>query len=903
MSSFSRALPFGFSLLAALVPFGSAAQSGWVSRGPDGVGQVSDLAFDDSYVYAATPNGVFRSADGGQNWMQAGLNGQNAWVILATGTGTILGAVYDPAGDSSSLSASRDRGATWSPVIGLPSVLACVVERWDRSRIAVEGRDASIWRSTDAGASWLRTGSTPTPSGGTLTSAADALYSVAYVQEEGGYRLFRTRDDGATWQAVIPPGNLVSVTTFAAGAEAIYVGGPGNFCRSTDSAATWTCSFFPNYPTNIVELAVTGTQPVPRLIARYFDQAYISDDGGATWTPLPDLGSFGYPNVVVPDPSGSLVVMGTSEGIVRSLDQGTTWTRAGAGLRSSYVQSLAMEPRNPSAFWIDVPSVNRPTDSLFRTSDAGISWSSVAAPATPIPPRTLVVDPSDSSRLYAGGSPLYRSDDAAASWTSLAPPNGSVEALSLDPASSGTVWAGSSAGLFRSDDRGQTWSGPEFAQEVYTLLFDGRNPGRAFAGSFYDIEPGFYGYPEGGSIFVSLNGGGSFNRHPHEFGSAVTAIATDPFDERRLYVGTLADGVSSSADYGATWPNPAPESKAFGRINSLVADPVRAGHLYAATARGVFRSTDYATSWQTFSSGLGQLEASSLVVTPDGNALRVATMGGGVFELDLEGGEPTLPCEPTAHRLCLIGGRYAVELSASRPGADDAHAAAAWPLSDRSGYFAFPFVTGDPSLPEVVVKMLGEGAFGAPGAPVFYATLTTLPWTLTVTDTVTGLSQTFHSDASSPLCGGATRAFASIEAGAERRETAPAISDEGLQLLGGRFSVTLQARLPSNGPTVAVRAIPVTDRFGYFSFPGVVGDSAFPEVVVKMIDFSAVTGKFWVFSAGLTTLDYTLTVRDIATDEQRVYDSTTPFCGLADTSAFPVATAPWDYVKSDGDAP
>ena len=91
MKSFSRALPFGFSLLIAFTASGSATESGWISRGPDGVGQVSDLAFDDSALYAATPNGLFRSEDGGQSWTQAGLQGQNAWIVVARpGARTIL---------------------------------------------------------------------------------------------------------------------------------------------------------------------------------------------------------------------------------------------------------------------------------------------------------------------------------------------------------------------------------------------------------------------------------------------------------------------------------------------------------------------------------------------------------------------------------------------------------------------------------------------------------------------------------------------------------------------------------------------------------------------------------------------------------------------------------------------
>ena len=154
-----------------------------------------------------------------------------------------------------------------------------------------------------------------------------------------------------------------------------------------------------------------------------------------------------------------------------------------------------------------------------------------------------------------------------------------------------------------------------------------------------------------------------------------------------------------------------------------------------------------------------------------------------------------------------------------------------------------------------------------------------------------------HSDPAAPFCGGASRSFAAVDGAEERREPAPTFAVESLSLLGGRFSVSLTARRPS-GEAVAVKAVPETDRFGYFSFPGLLGDPSFPEVVVKMIDYRLVTGKFWVFQTGLTTLEYTLQVVDMETEESRTYEGNTPFCGSADTNAFPVSGGPWDYGNS-----
>ena len=82
-------------------------------------------------------------------------------------------------------------------------------------------------------------------------------------------------------------------------------------------------------------------------------------------------------------------------------------------------------------------------------------------------------------------------------------------------------------------------------------------------------------------------------------------------------------------------------------------------------------------------------------------------------------------------------------------------------------------------------------------------------------------------------------------------------------MLGGRFSVTLEAHHPRTGQAVAGQATALTDRSGFFGIAGVTGDPQFPEVVVKMVDGRGINGDFWFFHAGLTGLDYTLTVTDI----------------------------------------
>ena len=276
-------------------------------------------------------------------------------------------------------------------------------------------------------------------------------------------------------------------------------------------------------------------------------------------------------------------------------------------------------------------------------------------------------------------------------------------------------------------------------------------------------------------------------------------------------------------------------------------------------------------------------ETRALAISPDGHRLYVASQGGGVFWFDLEGLELPYAFRPGAERLCLAGGRYAVELIAGQSRVED-HLATARTLNDRSGYFSLPFITGDPELPEVVVKMLPDGTFG-PGAPIFYTSLTTLPFVMRVTDTVTGGTKEYRNDSGQPLCGGADIAFGASLAAEfiPLAASAPTSSDGELRLLGDRYLLTLAARHPRTGRAATGHGVFRNDRFGYFSFPGLTGDADFPEVFVKMLDFRSITGTFLLFHAGLTSLDYTLTVTDTVTGAVRTYGSPGDFCGHVET--------------------
>ena len=124
-----------------------------------------------------------------------------------------------------------------------------------------------------------------------------------------------------------------------------------------------------------------------------------------------------------------------------------------------------------------------------------------------------------------------------------------------------------------------------------------------------------------------------------------------------------------------------------------------------------------------------------------------------------------------------------------------------------------------------------------------------------------------------------------------------------LSAAGHAFDVSLHAINPNPAqnhfpPTDQGEAIPQNDVFGYFTLPHIVpiaaGAPVVPEVFVKILDARGIGGDFWVFWGGLTSFEYTLTVRDTVRGTVKLYTNPatgSPGCLGDDTRGFANGTA------------
>jgi hypothetical protein len=310
-----------------------------------------------------------------------------------------------------------------------------------------------------------------------------------------------------------------------------------------------------------------------------------------------------------------------------------TWTPLGAG---AYV--VANDPVDPYVVY----AVFSPGD-LMRSADGGRSWTHLARFDAIY---SVLVYPADSNTLFIGASDsksglttVFKSTDGGATWaasrTSIYYEQ--ITVLVASP-TDGSVYAGSGASLYRTSDRGVTWTrGASLTAAISDLVIHPTDPSTLYAA----MDSGYY-YPFGG-FAESTNTGGSWTPSPHLGLLDRVSAAMDPTNPSRLYLGLASGssvaekGLRRSDDGGQTWSELGSGLPADAQVEAVAVDPVNPATVYAGTDRGIYRSRNSGETWLPFSQVLNGASVTALLPSADGKTLRAVT-GNGAFSFDLTEG-------------------------------------------------------------------------------------------------------------------------------------------------------------------------------------------------------------------------------------------------------------------------
>ncbi|NNF51994.1 MAG: glycosyl hydrolase [Gammaproteobacteria bacterium] len=397
--------------------------------------------------------GVFRSDDGGASWRNVGLRESNRIgrividprdskrVLVAS-----LGKLYTPGGERG-IYLTEDGGESWQQVLAGDAVTGFVdlaitpakpdvmyAAAWERSRTPwnfVEGGTGSgVWKSTDAGKSWIRLGN-GLPSGehvgriglAVSTSHPDTLYASVDNQQELPQEQWDLGDSPLSAKRLKMMGKEEFLSQDP---EEIEL-----FIRSndldTDLDAEKLIAMIKSDELSIRDLVDELDDANANLFNTDIKgiEVYRSDDGGQSWRKTHDqvlrevVYTYGY-----------------------------------------YFGEIRVAPDNPDrVFLLGVP--------LLRSDDGGKSWSGIMGNDMHADLQAMWIDPAYPERVIAGNDGgLDVSYDGGETWLKMdAQPVGQFYTVAVDMADPYNVYGGlQDNGTYRGSSKNRWQDGPSWAR-------------------------------------------------------------------------------------------------------------------------------------------------------------------------------------------------------------------------------------------------------------------------------------------------------------------------------------------------------------------------------------------------------------------------------------------------------
>jgi|GEM_PF-1547636 len=427
-----------------------------------------------------------------------------------------------------------------------------------------------MYRSLDDGASWEFV--TDTFAGisvfDMVTAPSGAVYIIAFQ------RLFHSNDMGATWTMRQLPFVPASIDFTQSGD--LLVGAPGRLMLSDDFGASWT-AIHPN-PLVTFNLRCTVAPSGSWFAGGYRSGLYRSTDEGANWLRLD--GSFPNGDVFsISSPTNSLVIVGVEGNTLRSVDDGQSWKET-SGLDGLNTYGILLGGDN---------ALYAVTNTgLSISTDDGSSWHSVDGY------RNIgAIVATGQGMLASADGRLLHSTDAGTSWEAsdagMRVQNpGAILAVNSE---SSLLLAGyENSGLFVSTDNGTHWDLIESDLRYgYTVIDISASSTDRVAALTDDHR--LLLRDEGNALWQSV-------ALPPAPGTQIQALVAR--NDGVIILGDRLGVTRVSRDWGANWSVSGTIDAGVPSvaISDLRQDVLQSSMpLYAATDRGVFKSTNDGASW------------------------------------------------------------------------------------------------------------------------------------------------------------------------------------------------------------------------------------------------------------------------------------------------------------------
>ncbi len=416
------------------------------------------------------------------------------------------------------------------------------------------------------------------------------------------------------WTSLGPDGGDVRSLNFdPKNPDRIYLGtSTGSLFLSNDGGHNWTRLAHLGGDDNVLDHITIDPQNPKHIYVSAWSvenqqsgDVYRSHDGGNNWEALPGMHGKSVRALAMSASDSSVLVVGALDGVYRTKNGGNSWERISPASLAEVknIESIAVDPRNPDVVYAGTWHL------AWKTANGGASWQHInKGMIDDSDVFSVIVDATDSSVVYASAcSGIYKSESAGDLFHKLQGIPFSARrtrVLKQDPNSPGTVYAGTTEGLWKTTDGGKTWKHATNSEIVVNdVLIDPRNSNRVLLAT---DRSGVLASDNGAQTFTASNHG-----YTHRYVSSILADQNDP---NAILVGVVNDrewgGVFSTRDGGQSWQQ---KSAGLGGRDVFALQQTANGGLIAGTNKGMFLLDRSASQWRPINNIVNEKVAARVV--------------------------------------------------------------------------------------------------------------------------------------------------------------------------------------------------------------------------------------------------------------------------------------------------
>ena len=337
-----------------------------------------------------------------------------------------------------------------------------------------------IWRTDDAGQTWnnISDGFLNVGPVGALAVAPSNSDIVDAGTGSGGVRgnvsvgdgMYRTTDDGATWEWVgLPESRHINrIWIHPTDPDHVYVAALGSVFgpsedrgvyRTRDGGGSWDKVLYVNEGTGAIDLMMSPDDPATLYAAMWTAER-------KPWTMR----------------SGS-----TDGGVFKTTDGGDSWIKLTGGIPEMIGRiGLAISPADPDRVYV-LLEAEGDLRGLYRSEDRGASFRQISDDrnmlARPWYYTHVDAHPTNADVVFINNESFFRSDDGGETLTPISTPHGDNHDMWINP-DQPNIWIQSNdGGANVTFTEGRTWS-TQYNQptgEYYTVIATADFPDRLFA--------------------------------------------------------------------------------------------------------------------------------------------------------------------------------------------------------------------------------------------------------------------------------------------------------------------------------------------------------------------------------------------------------------------------------------